>query len=92
MRGPIMPVCREGVPCDEPASNVVLVFTQSGRVVARTTTGRNGNYRLSLRPGRYVVRTTTRPLTLGSGLSPRVVLVPRHRVARVDFQIDTGIR
>ena len=90
MRGPIMPVCREGVPCDEPAANVVLVFTQSGRVVARTTTGRNGTYRLALRPGRYGVRTTTR--TLGSGLSPRVVLVPRHRVARVDFDIDTGIR
>ena len=90
MRGPIMPVCREGVPCDEPAANVVLVFTQSGRAVARTTTGRNGNYRLMLRPGRYGVRTTTR--TLGSGLSPRVVLVPRYRVARVDFDIDTGIR
>jgi hypothetical protein len=90
MRGPITPVCRDGVPCDEPAANVVLVFSRSGRVVARTTTSRNGNYRLTLRPGRYGVKTTTR--TLGSGLSPRVVLVPRHRFARVDFELDTGIR
>jgi hypothetical protein len=90
MRGPITPVCRVGVPCDEPAANVVLVFSQSGRAVARTTTGRNGNYRITLRPGKYGVRTTTR--TLGSGLSPRVVVVPRYRVARVDFEIDTGIR
>lgn len=78
------------VPCDEPAASVVLVLTQSGRVVARTTTGRTGGYRLTLRPGRYGVRTTTR--TLGSGLSPRTVLVLRYRVARVDFEIDTGIR
>lgn len=91
MRGPITPVCRVDVPCDEPAANVVLVFTQSGRVVARTTTGRNGGYRLTLRPGRYGVRTTT-CCKLGSGLSPRIVLVPRYRVARVDFDIDTGIR
>jgi hypothetical protein len=90
MRGPITPICRVGVPCDEPAGNVVLVFTQSGRVVARTTTGRAGNYRLTLRPGKYGVRTTT--FKLGSGLSPQVVLVPRSRVARVDFEIDTGIR
>jgi hypothetical protein len=90
MRGPITPVCRVGVPCDEPAAHLVLVFSRSGRVVARTTTGRNGGYRLTLRPGRYAVRTTTR--TLGSGLSPRTVFVPRYRVARVDFQIDTGIR
>ena len=90
MRGPITPVCRVGVPCDEPAADVVLVFSQSGRVVARTTTGRNGGYRLTLRPGRYGVRTAKR--TLGSGLSPRIVVVPRCRVARVDFDLDTGIR
>jgi len=90
MRGPITPVCTVGVPCSEPAAGVVLVFSRAGGVVARTVTGRNGGYRLTLRPGRYNVRTTTR--TLGSGLSPRAVLVPRHRVARVDFDLDTGIR
>jgi len=90
MRGPITPVCRVGVPCEEPAANVVLVFSRLGRDVARARTGPKGGYRLTLRPGRYAVRTTTR--TLGSVLSPRVVVVPRHRVARVDFDIDTGIR
>jgi hypothetical protein len=90
MRGPIVPVCRADAPCDEPAANVVLLFTRFGRVVARTTTGRDGGYRLTLLPGKYGVRTTTR--TLGSGLSPRIVTVPRYRVARVDFAIDTGIR
>ncbi len=90
MRGPITPVCMVGVPCSEPAANVVLVFSRGGRVVARTTTRRDGGYRLMLQPGRYSVRTRIR--TLGSGLSPRIVVVPRNRVGRVDFDLDTGIR
>jgi hypothetical protein len=90
MRGPITPVCMVGVPCSAPAANVVLVFSRAGHVVARTTTSRNGGYRLTLQPGRYSVKTTTR--TLGSGLSPRIVVVPRNRVGRVDFDLDTGIR
>jgi hypothetical protein len=90
MRGPITPVCTVGVPCSAPAANVVLVFSRAGRPVARTTTGRNGGYRLTLRPGKYVVTTTKR--TPGSGLTPRVVVVPRARIARVDFDLDTGIR
>ena len=90
MRGPITPVCRVGVPCDEPAASVVLVFSQSGHVVARTTTGRYGGYRLTLRPGRYAVTTTRR--SIGSGLTPRIVVVPGGRIARVDFKLDTGIR
>jgi carboxypeptidase family protein len=90
MRGPITPVCRVDVPCDAPAAGVVLVFSRSGRVVARTTTNRNGAYRLPLQPGRYGVTTARR--TIGSGLTPRSVLVPRGRVARVDFELDTGIR
>ena len=64
--------------------------SRAGRVVARTTTRQDGGYRLTLKPGRYSVRTKIR--TLGSGLSPRIVVVPRNRVSRVDFDIDTGIR
>ena len=90
MRGPITPVCRVDVPCDAPAAGVVLVFSRFGRVVTRTTTSRSGAYRLALRPGRYGVTTARR--TIGSGLTPRSVLVPRGRVARVDFKLDTGIR
>jgi hypothetical protein len=90
MRGPIKPVCMVGVPCSEPAANVVLVFSRAGRVVARTRTRQDGGYRLTLKPGRYSVRTTIRKL--GSGLSPRIAVVPRNRVARVNFDLDTGIR
>lgn len=90
MRGPITPVCRVDVPCDEPAANVALVFSRAGRVVARTSTGKDGRYRIALRPGRYTVTTARR--TIGAGLTPRNVLVPRGRIARVDFDLDTGLR
>ena len=49
MRGPTMPVCYVGRPCDEPARGVKLIFSRSGKVVARTTTNQKGRYRIALR-------------------------------------------
>jgi hypothetical protein len=90
MRGPIMPVCRIGVPCDEPARGVKLVFSRSGKVVATATTNQKGWYRVTLRPGRYAVRTNRRGFERRT--TPSSANVPRDRVARRDFHIDTGIR
>lgn len=90
MRGPTMPVCRVGVPCDEPARGVKLIFYRSGKVVARTTTNQKGWYRVALRSGPYSVRTN-RP-AFEKVPQPARVTVPRSRFKRVDFNIDTGIR
>jgi len=90
MRGPTSPVCRADEPCEAPAANVVLVFKQAGRVVARTTTGPKGGYRVGLKPGKYAVTTAKR--TIGAGLTPRMVTVPRKRFARVDLHLDTGMQ
>ena len=90
LRGPTQPVCREGVPCDAPAANLVLRFSRSGRFGARATTGPRGGYRVLLAPGRYGVSTGQR--TIGVGLTPRFAVVPRGGIARVDFDLDTGIR
>ena len=90
MRGPIMPVCRIGVPCDEPARGVRLVFYRSGKVVARATTNQKGWYRVTLRPGRYTVGTQNPRVS--RNLSPKTATVPTSTVRRVDFDIDTGIR
>ena len=90
MRGPIMPVCRVGVPCDEPARGVKLIFSRSGKVVGRTTTNQKGYYRIALRRGAYSVRTDRRgPEKVPQ---PSRVSAPRDRFKRVDFTIDTGIR
>lgn len=88
-KGPIMPVCREGVPCDGPAARLTLVFSRNGTAVARTTTRQDGSYRLALRPGRYTVRAVPRGLVPPE---PGVVTVAADRFRRIDFFVDTGIR
>lgn len=90
MRGPTEPVCEDTEPCEEPAVGVVLQFRQGGRIVARVRTGSAGRYSVRLRRGRYAVTTLIR--RPGSGLTPRTVRVPKGRIARVDFHLDTGIQ
>lgn len=90
MRGPIKAVCMDDESCDAPAVGVVLEFRQAGRLVASTRTRAAGAYTIRLRPGTYSVRTTGRPV--GSGLTPRLVHVPKGRLARVVFHLDTGIQ
>jgi hypothetical protein len=90
-RSPTTPVCQSEEPCSAPAKNVVLLFTRAGRTIARAKTDTAGHYRVRLAAGAYGVRLTTSPAP-GSGLTPWQVRVPRGRLARVDFTIDTGIR
>ena len=89
-RGPIMPVCSEAQPCDQPAANVQLLFVRNG-VVSRVRTNATGRYRLALSPGRYAVRLPGKP-GLGRIVKPQTARVLRDRYTRVDFSIDTGIR
>jgi hypothetical protein len=90
MRGPTMPVCRANDPCEQPAPGILLRFIRDGVVKAEVRTSRTGTYSVKLRPGRYAVKTAWR--RPGMGLTPRVVQVPRGRIARADFHLDTGIQ
>jgi hypothetical protein len=90
MRGPTTPVCRVNVPCEEPARGVKLIFSRSGKVVARTTTNQKGYYRIPLKPGTYSVRTN-RP-GFEKVPQPSRVAVRNDTFRRVVFHIDTGIR
>lgn len=86
--GPLMPVCREGVPCDGPARHERLLFVRNRHVVARTRTSQTGTYRISLPAGRYTIRSK-----IGFGVvKPPSITVPRGRFRRVDLSLDTGIR
>jgi len=91
MRGPTAPVCRVGMPCNEPADGAVLVFTRDGRVAARVRIGPTGRYTVRLASGTYLVRQATAP-KIGFGIRPDRVRVARGVSTRVDFFIDTGIR
>jgi hypothetical protein len=91
MRGPIAPVCRAGMPCNEPASGAVLLFSREGRVAARIRIGATGRYTVRLAAGTYLVRQETAP-RIGFGIRPDRVRVVRGTSTRADFFIDTGIR
>jgi hypothetical protein len=90
MQGPTKPVCRVDEPCDVPAAGILLQFKRDGTVVAEVKTTRAGRYSVTLRAGPYAVQVPRR--RVGAGLSPRVVRVPRDRIARIDFHLDTGIQ
>jgi carboxypeptidase family protein len=80
------PVCRTDS-CEEPAAGVLLRFTRAGRVVTTVKSTSSGRYSVRLRAGTYRVKA---PRAVGAGLAPRVVRVPKGRIARVDFHLDTG--
>ncbi len=86
-RGPITPVCMAEEPCSAPMPGATIVFSRSGRDVARTRTAPNGTYRMALTPGTYSVRVLhARPV------DPATTRVPRDRFRHIDFSVDTGIR
>jgi hypothetical protein len=88
---PAQPVCSAGRACTAPDKNDLLAFWRSGRRVATTRTDGRGNYRVTLRPGRYRV-TAPRRGAIGRGLKPSAVVVPDARFARANFTLDVGIR
>lgn len=90
IRGPVAPVCRVNVPCDEPAAAAVLFFNRAGRS-SRVVAGGDGSYRITLVPGVYTVRISESQPAIGAGLRPRRVHVVA-RMLRLGFSIDTGIR
>ena len=90
LQGPTAPVCRSDDSCEEPARGVVLQFRRGGKVVAEVKTTRAGRYSVRLRAGSYVVTAPRR--RVGTGLTPRIARVPRGRIARLDFHLDTGIQ
>ena len=97
MRGPTMPVCRVGVPCEEPARGVKLMFSRSGKVIGRATTNQKGYYRIALKSGRVLGPHRQPPLpegalTLAGQRAQRPLqarrLPYRHRDSLADDQVD----
>jgi hypothetical protein len=86
-RGPTKPVCQVDMPCSAPYSRATLVFTRSGAMRKVTTDGQ-GKYRVALPAGLWSLRVQSSQF----GWAPRTVTVPRGRYARVNVDVDTGIR
>jgi hypothetical protein len=86
-RGPVQPVCREGMPCTAPAIHVKLVFVRAGASHA-VSTDAHGRYAIQLDPGTWAVRIPSARF----GYRPRAALVVGGRVRVENFTVDTGIR
>jgi hypothetical protein len=89
--GPTCPVERVGHPCPpRPVTAGIRAQRGGGQVVARTRSDGNGNYAMTLRPGRYTLVVET-----GSSFPhcPQTnITVPRHGFVTADIRCDTGIR
>jgi len=96
-KGPVMPVCKQGVPCDAPAQ-LTLVFSRTspsgaplGLEPIRTRSTEAGRYRVALAPGFYTVRSTVK-IGLTKLPKPHAVHVRVARWDKIDLFFDTGIR
>jgi hypothetical protein len=86
-RGPTKPVCQVQMPCTAPYGHATLVFSRSA-VTKKVTTDATGKYRIALPAGRWSLRIQSSRF----GWTPRTVLVPSGRYARMNVDVDTGIR
>ena len=94
--GPLVPVPREGEPEPTPAPEVyagrqIVVFSGSGREIARVQIDGQGNYRLALPAGSYRVDINHAGIDSAAGL-PAEVEILAGQTSRLDVDIDTGIR
>lgn len=92
VRGPIVPVEREGEENVAPVDGaVVSIVAVSGREVARIETGAGGEGRTPVPPGTYRALVVLCPGAM-SLPGPEPVAVVAGEFARVRLECDTGIR
>jgi hypothetical protein len=71
----------------------LIVLSYDGKKeIARVTADGNGNYRLALPPGDYILDVQGRPPKGHVRAKPQRFTVTSNQTARVDMDIDTGIR
>ena len=92
--GPICPVERIDEPCVVPPEtyttrNAVLYDASGTNEISRAQLDTNGNYKISVTPGKYMIQI--QPAGIGAGEMKSVTIVASKTVV-VDFDIDTGIR
>jgi hypothetical protein len=71
----------------------LIILSQDGKKeIARVTADGNGNYRLALPPGDYILDVQGRPPKGHVRAKPQPFTVTSNQIARVDMDIDTGVR
>ena len=71
----------------------LIVLSQDGKKeIARVTADGNGNYRLALPPGEYILDVQGRLPKGHVRAKPQPITVVSNQTVRVDMDIDTGVR
>jgi hypothetical protein len=74
------------------AEHPLIILSQDGKKeIARVTADENGNYRVSLPPGDYVLDVQDRRRR-HIRAAPQPFTVASNRTVHVDMNIDTGVR
>lgn len=92
LAGPTCPVEYAYSPCpDRPvATEITVVRESSGAFVKRGMSDSNGDFRIELPPGRYLV--SAGPSSGIGGSQPVPAVVEEGKFTTIEIQIDTGIR
>lgn len=89
LRGPVQPVCLEGVPCDAPFAATFWVLRGSS-VATSFESDADGHFEVRLAPGTYVIAPDDRaPVMRGQS---QEVVVGTVGLTSVELEFDTGIR
>lgn len=88
--GPIMPVCREGVPCDGIYKGAKVVVTGRRGGVARVTADDKGEFWIDVAPGTYSVSVDVQAVLPHCRAAD--VIVPARQIVRIEIDCDSGIR
>lgn len=71
----------------------LIILSRDGeKEIARVTADENGNYRVALAPGDYVLDVQGRPPKGHVRAKPQPFTVASNHTVHVDMNIDTGIR
>jgi hypothetical protein len=71
----------------------LIILSQDGKKeIARATADENGNYRVALPPGDYILDVQRRPPKGHIRAKPQPFTVASNQTVHVDMNIDTGVR
>jgi hypothetical protein len=82
-----------GITAENYAEYPLIILSQDEKKeIARVTADGNGNYRIALPPGDYILDAQGRPPKGHVRAKQQPFTVTSNQIARVDMDIDTGIR